>query len=210
MKSESTFKFGEVEVTYLKHAGFQIKGTEDVIYIDPYDIARTDLEKADIILVTHDHFDHLDTRSIKNLSKPDTVVVFPRGCYIEGYQTCEVLEGERIVVKGVEIEAVPAYNIGKPFHKEGCVGYIVEVDGVRIYHAGDTDRIPEMRGVRVDIALLPIGGTYTMDVEEAKQAAADINAKYYIPMHYGAIPDTDANPEDFDVPGAVILKPLIP
>ncbi len=207
--AESTFKVGDVEITWLKHAGFRIKGTEDVVYIDPYQVEKANLEKADVILITHDHFDHLDMKSIKNLSKADTVLVFPRGCYVEGYKTCEILEGERVVIKGVEIEAVPAYNIKKPFHKENCVGYIVEIDGVKVYHAGDTDRIPEMKNVKVDVALLPIGGTYTMDVEEAKKAAGDIKAKFYIPMHYGTIPQTDANPEDFDVPGAVILKPLL-
>lgn len=98
----------------------------------------------------------------------------------------------------------------KPFHKRGLgVGYIVEINGVRIYHAGDTDRIPEMKEIKVDIVLLPIGGTYTMNVKDAVEAAKDIKAKYYIPMHYGAIPNTEADPNEFKVEGAVILKPLL-
>ncbi len=207
---ESSFKYGGVEITYLKHAGFKIKGSSIVLYIDPYEVTK-DLEKADLILVTHEHFDHMDIKSIKNLSKSDTIVVHPSGCIVEGYETCEVNTGEKIDIKGVTIEAIPAYNIDKPFHKEGCVGYIVTVDGVRIYHAGDTDRIPEMKGLEVDVALLPIGGTYTMDVKDAIEATKDIKAKYYIPMHYGAIPNTEADPEKFKekVDGAVILKPLL-
>ena len=205
---ESSFVYNSVEITWLKHAGFKIKGLK-VLYIDPYDIPK-ELEKADIILVTHDHFDHMDVKSIKRLSKDDTVVVHPTGCIIEGYESCEVKTGESVNIKGVEMKAVPAYNINKPFHKENCVGYIVSIDGVRIYHAGDTDRIPEMREIEVDIALLPIGGTYTMDLDEAVEAARDVKARYYIPMHFGAIPQTEANPEEFrkKVENAVILKPL--
>ncbi|MEM1578284.1 MAG: MBL fold metallo-hydrolase [Archaeoglobaceae archaeon] len=205
----NTLKVDNVEITYLKHAGFKIKGSK-VVYIDPYDISTT-LEKADLILVTHDHFDHFDIKAIKRLSKSDTVIVHPKGCVIEGFESCSLAEGETRVVKDVEIKTVPAYNVNKPFHKKGGVGYIVNIDGIKIYHAGDTDRIPEMKNVEVDVALLPIGGTYTMDVKEAVEAAWDIKAKIYIPMHYGAIPNTKANPEDFRlrVPKAVILEPLL-
>ncbi|RLI87244.1 MAG: MBL fold metallo-hydrolase [Archaeoglobales archaeon] len=203
----STLKYGGVEITYLKHAGFKIKGSV-TIYIDPYEVPKG-LEKADIILITHDHFDHKDIKSITNLAGDDTVVVYPKGCFVEGYKSCELSVGETVELKGVKIETIPAYNIDKPYHKEGGVGYIVEIDGVRIYHAGDTDRIPEMKNVKVDVALLPIGGTYTMDVKEAVEAAKDIQAKYYVPMHYGAIPGTEADPREFKVEGAIILKPLL-
>jgi len=206
--SESSFVYKGVEVTWLKHAGFRIKGSR-VVYIDPYDIPE-ELEKADVILVTHDHFDHMDVKSIRKLSKDDTVVVHPSGCVIEGFESCEVKPGKETEVKGIKVKAVPAYNIDKPFHKENCVGYIVEIDGVKIYHAGDTDRIPEMKDIEVDIALLPVGGTYTMNLQEAIEAAKDIKAKHYIPMHFGAIPQTSADPEEFKrkVDGAVVLKPL--
>ncbi len=207
--TESSLVVDGVEITYLKHAGFMIRGSVTV-YIDPYDVSG-ELEKADVILVTHDHFDHMDMKSIKFLSKHDTVVVHPKGCVVEGFSTCSLAVGESAEVKGVKVETVPAYNTDKPFHKEGGVGYILTIDGVRIYHAGDTDRIPEMKNIEVDVALLPIGGTYTMDVEDAVLAAGDIKAKYYIPMHYGAIPKTEANPEVFreKVRNAVILKPLL-
>lgn len=205
----NSVKVGNVEITYLKHAGFKIKGSK-VLYIDPYEVPEN-LEKADLILVTHDHFDHLDIKSIKRLSKADTTLVTPKGCFVEGYDTCSLDESEERVVKDVKIKTVPAYNVNKPFHKKGGVGYIVEIDGIRIYHAGDTDRIPEMKSIEVDVALLPIGGTYTMDVKEAVEAAWDIKAKVYIPMHYGAIPNTKADPEEFRlrVPKAVVLKPLL-
>ncbi len=205
----NTLKVGNVEITYLKHAGFKIKGSK-VLYIDPYEIPEG-LEKADLILVTHDHFDHLDVKSIKRLSKSDTTLVTPKGCFVEGYDSCALDEGEERVVKDVRIKTVPAYNVNKPFHKKGVVGYIFEIDGVRIYHAGDTDRIPEMKNIEVDVALLPIGGTYTMNLNEAVEAAWDIKAKVYIPMHFGAIPNTEADPEEFRirVPKAVVLKPLL-
>lgn len=206
--AESSFVYRGVEITWLKHAGFRIKGSK-TLYIDPYEIPE-ELEKADLILITHDHFDHMDMKSIKRLSKDDTVVVHPSGCIIEGFESCEVRAGEETEIKGVKVKPVPAYNVDKPFHRENCVGYIIEMDGVKIYHAGDTDRIPEMKEIEVDIALLPAGGTYTMDLEEAIEATKDIKAKHYIPMHFGAIPQTQANPEEFKrkVEGAVILKPL--
>ncbi len=206
--NESTLRCENVEITWLKHAGFQIRGAV-VIYIDPYDVSG-ELEKADIILVTHGHFDHMDTKSIKALSKDDTIIVHPKGCKVEG-KTYEVSIGDVINVKGVEIKAVPAYNVNKPYHKKGeGVGYILKVDNIRIYHAGDTDRIPEMKEIEVDVALLPIGGTYTMDVDEAIKAAKDIKAKIFVPMHYGEI-GLKADPEKFkaSVDNAVILKPLL-
>ncbi|MFN3384396.1 MAG: MBL fold metallo-hydrolase [Archaeoglobaceae archaeon] len=205
----NTLKLDKVEITYLKHAGFKIKGSR-VLYIDPYEIPEG-LEKADLILVTHDHFDHLDVKAIKRLSKSDTTLVTPKGCFVEGYDSCSLDEREERVVKDVKIKTVPAYNVNKPFHKKGGVGYIIEIDGVRIYHAGDTDRIPEMKNIEVDVALLPIGGTYTMNLKEAVEAAWDIKAKVYIPMHFGAIPNTEADPEEFRirVPKAVVLKPLL-
>lgn len=114
--AESSFVYNGVEITWLKHAGFRIKGSR-VVYIDPYDIPE-ELEKADVILVTHDHFDHMDVKSIRKLSKDDTVVVHPSGCIIEGFESCEVGVGTEAEVKGVKIKAVPAYNVDKPFHKD--------------------------------------------------------------------------------------------
>ena len=205
----NTLYYRNVEITWLKHAGFKLKGSK-IVYIDPYEVPGSQ-EKADLILVTHDHFDHFDVKSIKNLAKSDTVVVHPKECSVKGFKSFSMTENQSANIKGVEIAAVAAYNIDKPFHKHGVLGYIVNLDGVRVYHAGDTDRIPEMRRIAVDIALLPAGGTYTMDLSEAIKAAQDIRAEVYIPMHYGAIPNTKADPKEFKakVPKAVILEPLL-
>ncbi len=204
----STFKYGDVEITFLKHAGFKIKGSK-TIYIDPYDLPDVELEKADLVLITHEHFDHRDMDSLKKIRKDETIVVLPTGCMAEGYRTCELNLGAKEEVHGVIIETVPAYNVDKAFHKKGDgVGYIVTIDGVRIYHAGDTDFISEMKDIDVDIALLPVGGTYTMDVEDAKKAMEVIKAKYFIPMHYGVLPETKADLSKLRSENVVILEPL--
>ena len=107
-------------------------------------------------------------------------------------------EGDEIIEKGIKIKAVPAYNIEKNFHPKGSgIGFIVEIEGTRIYHAGDTDLIPEMSNIKTDIALLPIGGTYTMNEEEGARAALKIKPKIAIPMHYGYISGTFAEPNRF-------------
>ncbi|AGK61201.1 putative Zn-dependent hydrolases of the beta-lactamase fold protein [Archaeoglobus sulfaticallidus PM70-1] len=200
------YKYGNVEITFLKHAGFKIKGSK-TIYIDPYDLPDG-LEKADYIFVTHDHFDHKDIGSIRRLSKHDTTVVIPSGCLLEGYRTCELDIGEEEDLNGVKVKTVPAYNIDKPFHPKGIgVGYIIEMDGVRIYHAGDTDFIPEMKDVEADIALIPVGGKYTMDMEQAKKAIEVIKAKVVVPMHYGTLPETKADVEKLKSDRVVVLEP---
>lgn len=171
-------------VEWLGHASFRING-EKTIYIDPYEIKSTII--ADIILITHDHFDHCSIDDIKKVSDQSTKIYAPESCNIPGMVT--VKPGESHHIGKIVIETVPAYNTGKKFHPQnkGYVGYIVTIDGQRIYHAGDTDLIPEMKNIKADIVLLPIGGTYTMDAKEAALAANIINPKYAVPMHYGSI-----------------------
>ena len=175
-----------MEITWLGHAGFMLEGVERV-YIDPYQI-KTGLPPADIVLVTHSHFDHFSQNDIKRILGDSTVIVAPSDCKMSG-NVRNVKPGDTIEIGGVKIEAVPAYNIGKRFHpkESGWVGYVVEMDGVRVYHAGDTDLIPEMKSINADVALLPIGGTYTMNVSEAIEAAKTIKPKLAIPMHFGSI-----------------------
>jgi len=177
------------KIHWLGHDAFRIDA-DKVIYIDPYQLEAGE-PKADIILITHDHFDHYSPDDVKKLLKPGTTVVSIAAVTkkVRGAAVETVKPGDKVTVQGIAIEAVPAYNVDKQFHPKsaGHVGFIVTVDGVRIYHAGDTDFIPEMKDFRVDIALLPVSGTYVMTAEEAVQAAGAIKPKLAIPMHYGAI-----------------------
>ena len=192
------FEYEGVKISWLGHDGFRISD-DVVIYIDPFNISS--VKKADIILLTHEHFDHLSLDDIRRITSTDTVIVAPSICEssltgVKAKQVITISPGEKVDLPGgVTVEAIPAYNInkfrapGKVFHpkEEGRVGYILNIKGVKIYHAGDTDFIPEMKGLNVDIALLPVSGTYVMTADEAVQAAAEIKPKLAIPMHYGAI-----------------------
>jgi L-ascorbate metabolism protein UlaG (beta-lactamase superfamily) len=176
------------KIHWLGHDAFKIKA-EKVIYIDPWQLGGKP-EPADIILVTHEHYDHFSEPDIQKISKPDTVVVTVAAAAKKLKGKVQVVKpGDKVTVQGIEIEAVPAYNTNKDFHpkRAGHVGFIVTVGGQRIYHAGDTDVIPEMSSFKVDIALLPVSGTYVMTAEEAVEAANRIKPKLVIPMHYGAI-----------------------
>ncbi|WP_297213028.1 MULTISPECIES: MBL fold metallo-hydrolase [Thermodesulfovibrio] len=185
-------------IKWLGHDTFKITG-EIVIYTDPFKIKHND--RADIILITHEHYDHFSPEDIKKLIGPETVVVIPEDCSgkIDAKEAV-VKPGDRLTVKGVEIEVVPSYNTNKKFHpkEKGWVGYIFKVGGKRVYIAGDTDYIPEMKDFKdIDIALLPVSGTYVMDAEEAVQAALDIKPKIAIPMHYGSIVGSEKDAQYF-------------
>jgi len=185
-------------IKWLGHDSFKITG-EKVIYTDPFQIKKPD--KADIILVTHEHYDHFSPDDIKKLLAPHTVIVLPKDCSgkIKAKEVI-VKPGDKITIEGVEIEVVPSYNLNKKFHpkEKGWVGYIFTVMGKRIYIAGDTDYIPEMKTFKdIDIALLPVSGTYVMTAEEAVQAALDINPKIAIPMHYGSIVGSEKDAQYF-------------
>lgn len=180
-----------VFVKWLAHAGFQIKADGKVIYID-LEKSSEPSEKADIVLVTHSHTDHCDPSKIKKVRNEDTVIIAPKDCASKIGGEVKTLEaGDETTVDGVTVRAVEAYNIkrfrspGNPYHpKEFGVGYLIDVEGKTIYHAGDTDFIPEMQQLgHVDVALLPSGDTYTMDNVEAAEAAVAINPRTAIPMH---------------------------
>ena len=170
-----------VSIKWLAHAGFRIKAGDRIIYIDLEKEGEAS-EKADIVLVTHSHTDHSDVHKLKKIIKKDTVIITPKNCIqIEG--EVRILQpGEEVNIKQVKVKAVEAYNFkrfrspGKPFHPKGYgIGFLITVENRVIYHAGDTDFIPEMKQLgHVDVALLPSGGTYTMDNNEAAEAAITI------------------------------------
>ena len=160
--------------------------TGAVVFIDPFRVPAS-AGPADLILVTHPHQDHYDRRAIAGLRGKDTLVVMPVSCAEPGQRG--IAPGQTEKVGGVTVTGVPSYNVGKRFHPKsgGWLGYIVEVDGMRIYHAGDTDRVPEMSGLHPDIALLPIGGMFTMGWRAAVETAHALGARVAVPMHYNML-----------------------
>lgn len=191
-------EYNGVKITWLGHDGFRIQDGQ-VIYIDPFQLEGSG-PKADIVLVSHEHFDHCSVDDLKKIVGSNTVIVAHAQSKAElsklkAKEIKIVKPGDKIKVGDVSVEAVPAYNLNKfrepekPFHpkEDGKLGYVVTVKGVRIYHAGDTDHIPEMKNIRADVALLPVSGTYVMTVQEAADAVASVNPKIVIPMHYGSI-----------------------
>ena len=185
------------DIHWLGHDTFKIVG-EKVIYTDPFNIKNKDT--ADIILITHEHFDHCSPGDVKALQGPKTVIVTTPDCAKKLSGNIKTVRaGDKITVEGIEIEAVPSYNTNKNFHPKDndWVGYIFTVQGQRIYLAGDTDYIPEMKKFKVDIALLPVSGTYVMTAQEAVNAALDINPRIAIPMHYDSIVGTKDDAKTF-------------
>ena len=185
-------------IKWLGHAGFKLKG-EKTIYIDTFKIKDT--EPADIIIITHGHFDHLSPEDIRKIQTGKTIIVTTPDCYSKVSGNVKTISpGKTLDVDGIKIEAVPAYNTNKHFHPKsnGWMGVVVTVNGKRIYHAGDTDNIPEMSHLKnIDVALLPVSGTYVMTADEAADAANKIMPKVAVPMHYGAIVGTKADAEKF-------------
>ncbi len=173
-------------IFWLGHDSFRLEG-EKTVYVDPWKLAPG-ADKADVILVTHEHRDHLSKDDIAKISQANTVVVGPPSVtkQLTG-KTITVQPGEKLTVEGLAVETVPAYNLDKKFHPKsaGHVGYIITLNGKRIYHAGDTDLTPEMSAVKTDIALLPVSGTYVMTGAEAAEAANALKPALAIPMHYG-------------------------
>jgi len=180
-----------VIIKWLGHAAFQIRAGKKIIYIDLAKNAEP-VEKADLILVTHSHSDHLDAGIIQSVRKGDTVVIAPSDCAQQiGGKVQSLKSGEEITIHDIRVRATWAYNEtrfrapGQPYHPKGFgVGYLITVEGKRIYHAGDTDFIQEMKQLGpIDVALLPTGGTYTMENDDAADAAMAINPKAVIPHH---------------------------
>jgi L-ascorbate metabolism protein UlaG (beta-lactamase superfamily) len=177
-------------VKWLGHASFEIIVIGKIIYIDPYEGDYTD--KADILLVSHDHHDHCDPSKIELIRKKETIVIAPSVCAKKIGGKIKVLKpGEKVTIDNIVVKAVHAYNDkrfrspGTPFHpKDLGLGFLITAVGKTIYFAGDTDFIPEMKGLhKVNLALIPVGGTFTMDVPEAVEAVLTIKPEVVIPMH---------------------------
>jgi len=201
-----------IDIAWLGHDGFRIQASGKLIYFDPYQI-KTSFHDADLLLITHEHYDHCSPEDIERVIKPSTIVITIPECQsklskIAGNVADIILmepfqEQQR---ENIKIETIPAYNVNKfrspdlAFHprEDGRVGFIIDIAGRRIYHAGDTDFIPEMKELKsIDIALIPVSGTYVMTPEEAAQAVESFKPKYAVPMHYSSIIGTQKDAEKF-------------
>lgn len=189
---------------WLGHASFRLDAAK-TIYFDPWKLSR-DAKKADIIFITHEHFDHYSLEDIKLITREDTIIVTDKtvGKQLQTAKVnCKEIKslspGDNLEILGIKIKAVASYNTNKQFHPKDTMklGFIVNIDGVSIYHAGDTDFIPEMKDYACDIALLPVSGTYVMTADEAAQAALAIKPKVAIPMHYGEIVGSASDAKKF-------------
>lgn len=174
-------------ISWLGHSSIKISGGK-IIYIDPWKIKGE--EKADVILISHSHSDHFSLPDVKKIQKEDTIIIASSDCAgrLSG-NVRAVKPGDKIEIQGMMVEAVAAYNLNKDFHPKSSnwVGFIVTVEDKIIYYAGDTDFIPEMKTVNADITIVPVGGVFTMNAEEAAQAVNTIKPQVAIPIHYGDI-----------------------
>ena len=206
-----------IEVLY--HSSIRIN-KEKTIYIDPFKIDRN-YNDADIIFVTHDHYDHYSEEDIDKVINENTVIVIPeelltkvlkKGINKDAIVTVE--PDKKYMVQGIKFETVPAYNINKTFHpkENGWVGYVIEINGIKYYIAGDTDITEENKKVKCDVAFAPVGGTYTMDFKEAAQLVNEIQPKVAVPIHYGSVVGTKQDAEEFikllhtNVKGVILMK----
>ncbi len=175
-------------IHWLHHSSFRIEAAGKVIYIDPFEIKND--KPADYIFITHNHYDHMSVVDIQKVAVKSTLIICPKECEkeLKNFNLKVVAPGDKFVLEGLKVEAVPAYNNVKPFHTKSSlkVGYVIGIGKARIYHAGDTDFIPEMRDLKdITVAMVPIGGMFTMDPKEAAQAINAIKPEIAVPMHYG-------------------------
>ena len=191
-------------IQVLCHSSIKIS-REKVVSIDPFKIDK-DYNDADIIFITHDHYDHYSEEDIDKVCKEDTVIVIPEELLTKvlkkGFRQDHIITvkpNQKYMVDGIKFETIPAYNINKQFHpKENeWVGYIIEIKGYRYYIAGDTDVTPENKTVKCDVAFVPVGGTYTMDFKEAANLINEIKPKIAVPIHYGSVVGTKQDAIDF-------------
>jgi L-ascorbate metabolism protein UlaG (beta-lactamase superfamily) len=195
----------DINLKWLGHDSFLLTASDGkTIFFDPFGIKDSSV-KADFILITHGHYDHCSVEDVKKVAKESTIIITTPDCQsklsnLKIKNITLVSPGNKLQVLNMKLEVVPAYNTNKAFHpkEQEWVGYVLEVDGKRIYHAGDTDLIPEMKDLKdIDYALLPVSGTYVMTADEAVQAVDIIKPKHAIPMHYGNIVGNSSDAEKF-------------
>mgnify|MGYP001077921424 FL=1 len=206
-----------IEVLY--HSSIRIN-KEKTIYIDPFKIDRN-YNDADIIFITHDHYDHYSEEDIDKVINENTVIVIPEELLtkvlkkgINKNAIITVKPNQKYMVQGIKFETVPAYNTNKIFHpkENGWVGYVIEINGIKYYIAGDTDITEENKKVKCDVAFVPVGGTYTMDFKEAAQLVNEIQPKVAVPIHYGSVVGTKQNAEEFikllhtNIKGVILMR----
>ena len=206
-----------IEVLY--HSSIRIN-KEKTIYIDPFKIDRN-YNDADIIFVTHDHYDHYSEEDIDKVINENTVIVIPEELLtkvlkkgINKNAIITVEPNKKYMVQGIKFETVPAYNTNKTFHpkENDWVGYVIEINGIKYYIAGDTDITEENKKVKCDVAFVPVGGTYTMDFKEAAQLVNEIQPKVAVPIHYGSVVGTKQDAEEFikllhtNIKGIILMR----
>jgi len=202
-------KFKDLKVEWKGHSGFFIKDKKGTnIYIDPYKLS-SECEEADIIFITHPHYDHCSFEDLEKIVKNQTVVICPPDCQSKLTRINKNIDikimtpGQNLETKGLDIKAVPAYNPEKHFHEkgEGWNGYLIKIEDVSIYHSGDTGVIPEMsdlgESTHIDLALLPVGGKFTMSADEAARAVVLLRPNLSIPMHWGEVIGGESDAERF-------------
>jgi L-ascorbate metabolism protein UlaG (beta-lactamase superfamily) len=207
------------EIEWLGHAGFRLKTPGGTVYVDPY--RAPEGPPADVVLITHDHFDHFSREDLERLGGGRAQMVAPPTVAEQlGGRVASISPGETLELDRLDVTAVAAYNTnrldsdGKLFHprEAGWVGYLIGYRGRRIYHSGDTDVIPEMdQAAGVDVALLPVSGTYVMTAVEAAEAARRIEPKVAIPMHWGTVVGSRTDAEEFSrlAPGEVLIPEAV-
>lgn len=189
-----------VEITWMGHASFRLAGQGGVVYIDPWKIPPGTEADGNVVVVSHDHYDHCSPEDVAKVAVDGATIVAPPDTAEKFDNATPAAPGEKVAVGGITIEAVAAYNVGKKFHprENRWIGVVVTLDNTRIYYAGDTDLTEEMSALEaIDAALLPVGGTYTMTAAEAAEACERVGCKRAIPYHWGDIVGTVADAQGF-------------